>query len=145
MTFLLSPLTQKKYEHARTILSELNIRHTKKRADLLAIIYGDGSQDIHFTIDDLVQIIKKHRMDISLATLYNTLRVLVDKGRLSEVTLPMGGRIFDTDTSSHQHFYNLDTLKVSDIPQKLSFEQHFDLPKGTAISDVKVTICLKNI
>ena len=72
----------------------------------------------HFTINDILKKIS-HEMNekISLATLYNTVHAFVKKGYLKEISINSDKSYFDTNTSSHHHFYDEDTHELIDCDQ----------------------------
>ena len=139
-----SPFTDEAIAYAESLLCRAGARITDKRLKLLILIYGDGSDHRHFMMHDLVEDTKRHNIPISLATFYNTLRMLVDKGLLSEISLPLGQRMFDTDTDCHQHFYNTDSHEIIDIPCSISLENYLPIPDGTEVSNIELTVCIKN-
>lgn len=139
-----NPFNDQALKYARAVLNKSGARVTEKRLKLLALIYGNGNNHRHFMINDIIKDAKKYNIFISLATFYNTIRMLVDKGLLSEISLNLGQRMFDTDTSSHQHFYNIDSHEIFDIPHSVSLEKYLPLPKGTKIANIKLTVCIKN-
>ncbi|MBC8447717.1 MAG: transcriptional repressor [Chloroflexi bacterium] len=53
--------------------------------------------------------------EISLATVYNTLRELVDRGEVRELNLGDGKSRYDPDISSHQHLVCVRCHEVADV------------------------------
>jgi Fe2+ or Zn2+ uptake regulation protein len=54
--------------------------------------------------------------DLSPATVYNTLRELVEMGMLLELDLGLGGRHYDVVTATHAHLVCLGCGRVEDTP-----------------------------
>ena len=75
----------------------------------------DTEKTFHFTINDLVKIIReKLSQKISLATVYNTVHAFKKKGYLKEISINSDKNYFDTNTSIHHHFYDEDTNELID-------------------------------
>jgi len=55
-------------------------------------------------------------LKVSLATVYNTLHQFTAAGLLREVVVDGAKTYFDTNTSSHHHFYDVDHGNLTDIP-----------------------------
>ena len=55
---------------------------------------------------------------ISLATVYNTVHAFKKKGYLKEISINSDKSYFDTNTSTHHHFYDEDTHKIIDCDEK---------------------------
>ena len=69
----------------------------------------------HFTINDLAKKISNELNEkISLATVYNTVHAFQKKGYLKEISINSDKSYFDTNTSSHHHFYDEDTHELID-------------------------------
>ena len=82
---------------------------------------------------------------MSKATVYNTLKLLVDHGLVRQVHLDPERCVYDSRVSPHHHFHNLDTGEMLDIdPDALELSALPPLPPGTEVNDVEVVIRLRN-
>jgi Fur family transcriptional regulator, iron response regulator len=98
-------------------LREIGLRPTKQRVKICEILFN-REKTFHFTIDDLVKIISKDLNEkISLATVYNTIHTFKKKGYLKEISINSDKSYFDTNTSSHHHFYDEDTHELIDCDE----------------------------
>ena len=101
-------------------LRSSGLRPTKQRIEICKALY-DREKTFHFTIMDLAKILKrKSREKISLATIYNTVFAFKKKNYLKEISINTNKSYFDTNVSSHHHFFNessneLIDLKKSDV------------------------------
>ena len=78
---------------------------------------------------------------ISLATVYNTVNAFRKKGYLKEIPLEGNKTFFDTNTSSHHHFYDEDTEKLIDINnEKILINNIPDPPSGKPIKGIEVMV-----
>ena len=98
-------------------LRSSGLRPTKQRVKISKFLFG-RKKTFHFTVDDLNKLInsKKKGKKISLATLYNTVHALKSAGHLQEFSLENNISYYDTNVSSHHHFY--DAGKLIDIKKK---------------------------
>ena len=53
----------------------------------------------------------------SLATVYNTVHAFEKKGYLKEISIDSHKSYFDTNTSSHHHFFDEDTNELIDCDE----------------------------
>ena len=77
---------------------------------------------------------------ISLATVYNTVHAFQKKGYLKEINIGNDISYFDTNTSSHHHFYDEQTKELIDInSQEVEIKKTPMPPSGKKIDDIEVT------
>ena len=117
------------------------LRPTKQRLAISKILFN-RRETFHFTIEQLKKVIEKNsKKKISLATLYNTVHAFKKKGYLKEIPLKGNQTFFDTNTSSHHHFYDEDTLQLIDIKdENISINNLPKIPNGKKIKDIEITI-----
>ena len=95
-------------------LREVGLRPTKQRVNICEVLF-DREKTFHFTINDLVKMISEQmNQKISLATVYNTVHAFEKKGYLKEISIDSHKSYFDTNTSSHHHFFDEDTNQLID-------------------------------
>ena len=126
-------------------LRSSGLRPTMQRVKISKFLFG-RKKTFHFTVDDLNKLInsKKKEKKISLATLYNTVHALKSAGHLQEFSLENNISYYDTNVSSHHHFY--DAGKLIDIKKKdLNFKKLPVPPSGKRIKNVEVVIKLEKI
>ena len=96
-------------------LRNSGLRPTKQRLKICEILF-DTDKTFHFTVKDLSKIIsQKLGEKISLATVYNTVHAFQKKGYLKEISINSNQTYFDTNTSSHHHFYDEREKKLIDL------------------------------
>ena len=79
-----------------------NVRPTRQRVQIGCLLFQGAN--IHISPDQLVSMLQSHNVQMSLGTVYNTLRQFAEAGLIKEVG-GMGDRlIYDTNLSSHHHF-----------------------------------------
>ena len=98
-------------------LRDAGLRPTKQRVKICEILFN-REKTFHFTINDLAKKISEDLNEkISLATVYNTVHAFVKKGYLKEIAINSDKSYFDTNTSTHHHFYDEDTHELIDCEQ----------------------------
>ena len=124
-------------------LAQAGLRPTRQRVALAAVLVGDG-MDRHVTAEWLYEAATKADADVSLATVYNTLRAFSEAGLVREITVDGSRSYFDTNMSDHPHFYWEDDGRLTDAPaDQLRLEGLPDAPDGARISAVDVVIRLR--
>ncbi len=121
-------------------LRNSGLRPTKQRIKICEVLFS-REKTFHFSINDLTKIIQnQHNQKISLATVYNTVHAFLKKGYLKEINIGNNMSYFDTNTSSHHHFYDEDTKELIDInSQEVEIKKKPIPPSGKKIEDVEVT------
>ena len=99
-------------------LRSSGLRPTKQRIKICKLLF-DRKKTFHFTINDISKILKKETSNkISLATIYNTIHSFKKKGYLKEISINREKSYFDTNTSNHHHFLDVNTNELIDLKNK---------------------------
>ncbi len=123
-------------------LKASDLRPTRQRLALAKLMFEKG--DRHLTAEQLHTEAVGARVQVSLATVYNTLHQFTTAGLLREVVVEPGRSYFDTNVSDHHHFYFEATCGLQDIPgDHVRLADLPDPPEGTQISRVDVVIRVK--
>ncbi|MBV7394609.1 Fur family transcriptional regulator Irr [Mameliella sediminis] len=130
-------------ERGKTWLGRSDLRPTRQRVALAALLVGDG-QNRHVTAESLFAAAKDSGEQVSLATVYNTLKAFCEAGLMQEVTVDGSRSYFDTNTHDHPHFYWEDKGALTDAPaHQLEISRLPDAPEGSEIASVEVVIRLR--
>ncbi|MCH8466340.1 MAG: transcriptional repressor [Roseinatronobacter sp.] len=136
-------LTDNALQTGTAWLARANVRPTRQRTSLAALLVGDG-QDRHVTAEGLFLAAKSSGEAVSLATVYNTLRAFCDAGLMNEITVDATRSYFDTCTEDHPHYFWEDTQELTDAPSgEVAFSRLPDPPAGAEIARVDVVIRLR--
>ena len=121
-------------------LRSSGLRPTKQRLKICDILFNKD-KTFHFSISDLMKILQNQdNKKISLATVYNTVHAFQKKGYLKEINIGNDISYFDTNTSSHHHFYDEQTKELIDInSQEVEIKKTPMPPSGKKIDDIEVT------
>ena len=121
------------------------LRPTKQRIKIAEFLFK-REKTFHFTVEKLNKIIsKKDNVEkISLATIYNTIDAFKKAGYVKEILTNNNTSYFDTNVSSHHHFYDDETNELTDINyNEIEVAKVPHAPKGKKIKDVEVIIRLQ--
>ena len=127
-------------------LRSLGLRPTKQRVMLAEYLFN-RDKTFHFTVENLDKAMNKKYSDdkIAWATIYNTVHAFKKAGHLKEILLKEGKSYFDTNTSSHHHFYDEKNSELIDIDNnKIELKKFPTPPRGKSIKDVNVIINIDN-
>ena len=124
-------------------LRSAGLQPTRQRVALARLLVGD-QRNKHVT----AQMLYLHALEdggaMSLATVYNTLRILCDAGLLKEIKVDGSRSWFDTRVDDHPHFYWEDTGELADVPEgDLPLVEIPGVPEGAEVSEVDVVIRLR--
>ena len=96
-------------------LRSSGLRPTKQRIEICKLLFN-RKDTFHFTVNHLNNILDKNsRKKISLATVYNTVHALKKKGHLREISINSDKTYFDTNVTSHHHFFDENTNMLIDL------------------------------
>ncbi len=126
-------------------LRSSKLRPTKQRIKIAELLFN-RLKTFHFTIEDLNKNLNKkdNSENISLATIYNTIDAFKKAGHLKEILTNNNTSYFDTNISSHHHFYDDQTNELTDINfNDVEVTKVPHAPKGKKIKDVEVIISLQ--
>ena len=122
-------------------LRSSGLRPTKQRLKICEVLFN-REDTFHFTVNDLAKNISKELNEkISLATVYNTVHAFKNKGYLKEISINSDKSYFDTNITSHHHFFDEDTNELIDCDEEV-----IETPKikknisGKKINSVEVLI-----
>ena len=126
-------------------LRSSGLRPTKQRLEICKLLF-DRKRTFHFTISDLSKILKKRtNKKISQATIYNTIHSFKIKGYLKEILIDREKTYFDTNTSNHHHFLDVNTKELIDL--KTEDVDNIKIKKnlqGKKIKSIEVLVKIEN-
>ena len=122
-------------------LRAAGLRPTRQRLALARLLLENGER--HITAEQLHAEAARAAIQVSLATVYNTLHQFTDAGLLREVVVEPGRSYFDTNVSDHHHFFFEDTGILQDIQGDLVRLALLPAaPHGTSVRRVDVIVRL---
>ncbi|MNR94140.1 Peroxide-responsive repressor PerR [compost metagenome] len=100
-------------DQIEAVLKRSGINATAQRIAICRFVLCDAE---HPSAEDVKLWVDQNFPKMSLATVYNTLRILVDAGLLRELRLPHSEAVlYDNNLSSHFHFLDEETGELLDV------------------------------
>ena len=126
-------------------LRSSGLRPTQQRIEICKLLFN-RKKTFHFTINDIFKILQKGiSKKISLATIYNTVHSFKKKGYLKEISVNKDKSYFDTNTTDHHHFLDINTNEIIDLKKeyvdKIRIKKN--LP-GKKINSIEVLVKVEN-
>ena len=98
----------------------------------------------HMTAEQILAEIRRGGERVSKATVYNTLKVLAQRGLVRQIHLDPERSVYDSTIEPHHHFHDLETGELKDIdPNDIAFSRFPTLPEGMEAEAVEVVIRLR--
>ena len=120
------------------LLQEHGILPTQQRL-LIAGVLLERQQ--HLSADQVMHLVNGEDHLVSKATVYNTLGLFAKNGLIREVIVDPARVFYDSNTSNHHHFYNIDTGELTDIDSgSMEITQLPVTPAGTIAAGVDIII-----
>jgi len=126
------------------IINQLETRGIYPTPQRVKIAQVMLSKQQHMSADKVLQAVNMTESAVSKATVYNTLGLFAKKGLVREVIVDPSKVFYDSNTSEHHHFYNVDTGELSDVDSNdLLIEGLPEMPISTELDGVDVIIRLR--
>jgi Fur family iron response transcriptional regulator len=125
------------------VLQAAGVKLTRKRIALLKLLFGMGNR--HLTASQFHEEAAAANVVVSLATVYNTLKLVSCHGLVREVSLGAGITHFDTNVAGHNHIFFEDTQLLIDSPYEEWVLSELTIPQDYEIVRVDLTVRLSPI
>ena len=100
----------------KSLLQALRTRGIQPTAQRLAVARFVLKTSRHPTADEVWEKVRRQNPTLSRATVYNTLRLFVEKGLLRTQAMREGALVFDPHVARHHHFIDEETGEIFDVP-----------------------------
>lgn len=125
-------------DNMAALLRSHDINPTHQRIEIAHALF---SRQEHLSADQIMAIVNTHHSETSKATVYNTLKLFLEKRLVREVIVDPGKVFYDPNTSEHHHFYDMVSGQLTDIP---ATDIHISglplLPEGVVADGVDIII-----
>ena len=124
------------------MLCSVGISPTSRRVQIADLVF---QRQQHVTAEEIYEQLNAGSRHVSRATVYNTLKILVDHGLLRQVTVETSRVFYDSNMSPHHHFFDIDSGELKDIEVE-QFEI-LGMPEplpGKSVAGVDVVVRLKS-
>ena len=121
---------------ATELLLEYGITPTQQRIEIANILFARPQ---HVSAEQVLAQLNCEQQKASKATMYNTLGLFARKGLIREIIVDPTKVFYDSNTSEHHHFYNVDTGELSDIDEGHMLVSNLPAPpEGTVAERVDI-------
>jgi Fur family iron response transcriptional regulator len=123
------------------LLEAHGVRVTRQRLRIAQILMHTPR---HLTAEQILETLRGGGERVSKATVYNTLKVLVDQGLVRQIHLDPDRSVYDSTRARHHHFHDVDSGELLDIrPEDIEFSRLPPLPEGMEAASVEVVIRIR--
>lgn len=125
-------------QNLATYLRAHGVSPTAQRMQIAELLFRESA---HFSAEDIYLAVNRSEQVVSKATVYNTLGLLVEKGLIKEVLVDPSKVFYDSNTTPHHHFYDVDSGEIEDIEgEQVLVDRLPKLPSGKRLDSVEVLI-----
>jgi Fur family iron response transcriptional regulator len=128
----------------RNLLSGHGINPTSQRVLVTRTLL---ERCTHLSAEELFRLIEQdpEHGGVSLATVYNTLSLLAEKGLVREVIVDPSRVFYDPNTAPHHHVYNVSTGELFDVDaNRMRVTGLPPLPAGTDLDGIDVIVRVRS-
>ena len=128
--------------NSREVLCSVGISPTSRRVQIADLVF---QRQQHETAEEVYEQLNVGTRHVSRATVYNTLKILVDYGLLRQVTVEASRVLFDSNISPHHHFFDIDSGELKDIEaDQFGIFRMPEPPPGKSVAGVDIVVRLKS-
>lgn len=120
------------------LLCSHGINPTHQRIEIAHALF---SRQEHLSADQVMAIVNTRYSETSKATVYNTLKLFLEKRLVREVIADPNKVFYDPNASEHHHFYNVVSGHLTDIPAAdIHISGLPSLPQGVIAEGIDIII-----
>ena len=125
-------------EGAAELLRRHGVTPTHQRIEIVLVLF---EKRWHPSADQILAAVNVRYAETSKATVYNTLKLFLEKGLVRELIVDASKVFYDSNTSVHHHFYDVVSGEITDIS---AAGVHLDglppLPPGMVTAGVDIIV-----
>ena len=135
-------LTNYSRDNVAALLRRHHINPTHQRIEIAHALF---SRNEHLSADQVLAIVNGHHSETSKATVYNTLKLFLEKKLVREVIVDPNRVFYDPNTEPHHHLYNVDTGQLADIDaSRIEISGLPPLPDGMVTEGVDIIVRVRS-
>lgn len=128
-------------EAAAELLRRHGITPTHQRLEIAHVLFARRQ---HLSADQILALVNLRHSEASKATVYNTLKLFLEKGMIREVIVDPGKVFYDSNTAPHHHFYNTVSGELIDIDaENMQVKGLPAVPEGMVAERVDIIIRIR--
>ena len=125
-------------EEVAQVLRRHGIMPTHQRTEIAFILF---TRREHLSADQILALVNSRFAEASKATVYNTLKLFVEKKLIRELVVDPAKIVYDPNTEPHHHLYDVATGRLTDIPADNVRDLGLPpLPQGTVADGVDIIV-----
>jgi Fur family transcriptional regulator, iron response regulator len=118
------------------------IKPTHQRIEIAYVLFSRGK---HLSADQVLAAVNDRHSETSKATVYNTLKLFLEKRLIREVIVDPSKVFYDPNTELHHHFFNLDTGELTDIAAaEVAVHGVPALPEGMVTEGIDIIVRIRS-
>ena len=99
-------------EEVSELLRACGITPTHQRMEIAQVLF---EKRWHPSADQILAAVNVRYAETSKATVYNTLKLFLEKGLVRELIVDPNKVFYDSNISEHHHFYDIESGEITDI------------------------------
>jgi Fur family iron response transcriptional regulator len=125
-------------ESVAQMLRAHGITPTHQRIEIALVVF---ERCWHPSADQILSAVNVRYAETSKATVYNTLKLFLDKALVRELIVDPNKVFYDSNTSAHHHFYDMSSGEITDIPAEgVRIDGLPPLPAGMVTAGVDIIV-----
>lgn len=129
-------------EAIAAVLREQGIAPTHQRIEIAHVVF---ERQRHLSADQILALVNARHAEASKATVYNTLKLLLDKKLVRELIVDPSKIFYDPNTGPHHHFYDVESGEVTDFPAEgVRIEGLPALPEGAVADGIDIVVRVRS-
>jgi Fur family transcriptional regulator, iron response regulator len=123
------------------MLRGCRITPTHQRMEIALLLFA---RQQHLSADQILALVNRRHAETSKATVYNTLKLFLEKKLVREVIVDPAKVFYDPNTGPHHHIYDVETGELTDVdPSSVNIASLPELPPGMVTEGVDVIIRIR--
>jgi Fur family iron response transcriptional regulator len=114
------------------LLREHGVMPTHQRLEIAQVMLA---REQHLSADQVLALVNAVDAETSKATVYNTLKLFVEKRLVRELIVDPSKVFYDSNTGEHHHFYDVVSGRLTDIPAECIRLQGLPTPPEGMVTD----------
>lgn len=124
------------------LLEQHGVLVTSPRLEIAELVLAKPQ---HLSADQILSGMRARGSRVSKATVYNTMNLFSERGLIRTVEVDPERQYYDSTSTPHHHFYNVDTGELTDIPlDAVDLTIDTELPAGTEREGVEVVVRVRS-
>ena len=125
-------------ENIAQLLRRHGLTPTHQRMEIAHVLF---TRREHLSADQILALVNSRYAETSKATVYNTLKLFLEKKMIRELVVDPARIVYDPNTEPHHHLYDVATGRLTDVPaDNIRVEGLPPLPPGTVADGVDIII-----